>query len=84
MVLESPVGSLSLLFGGFRGVFMAGLLVVAVAEASDMGGEGGVSVSVTDTPVEIVFGPSGVVIIGDETLELGESIEGELGADISV
>jgi len=84
VVLELPDGSLSLLFGGLSGVFTADILVVAVAEASDIGGDGGVRVSVTEAPVEIVLGPRGVVIIGDETLELGESIEGEFGADMSV
>lgn len=85
VVLELPDGSLSLLFGGLRGVFISTLLVVvAVAEASDIGGEGGVRVSVTEAPVDVVLDPRGVIIIGDETLELGEPIEGELGAEMSV
>lgn len=39
VVLESAVGSFDLPFGGFIGVFAT---VLAVEEASDIGGEGGV------------------------------------------
>lgn len=82
VVLESPDGNFSLLFGGLIGVLAIGLIV---AEASDIGGEGGVRVSETVSVVEIDFVSGGVVIIGDEAVEVGEpSKDGELGAVISV
>lgn len=82
VVLESPEGSLSLLFGGFEGVLAISL---AFAEASDIGGDGGVSVSDTVSFVDTDFVSGGVVIIGDEAVELGEpSKDGEFGAVISV
>lgn len=81
VVLESPEGSFILLAGGFIGVFMIGL---AEPEASDIGGDGGVGVSDTSV-VEIDLVSGGVVIIGDEALDIGESPEdGEFGAVISV
>lgn len=83
MVLESPEGSLSLLFGALMGV-RAGFVV---PEASDIGGEGGVGVSDTVSVVETDFVSGGVVIIGEEAVDTGESTpsrEGEFGAVISV
>lgn len=79
VVLESPEGSLSLLFGGFTGVFANGL---AFADASDIGGEGGVGVSEIVSFVDTDFVSWGVVIIGDEAVETGD--DGEFGAVISV
>lgn len=79
VVLESPDGNLSLLFGGFIGVFAIGL---AFAEASDIGGDGGVGVSEIVSFVETDLVSGGVVIIGDEAVEMGE--DGEFGAVISV
>ena len=82
VVLESAVGSLNLVFGGFKGVFAGGL---AVEEASDIGGEGGVGVSETVSVVDTDLVSGGVVIIGEEAVEVGEPArEGELGALISV
>ena len=84
VVLESPEGSFSLLFGGFAGVFATGL---ADAEASDIGGEGGVGVSETVSFVDTDFVSGGVVIIGDEAAEFGDpepSNDGEFGAVMSV
>ena len=81
VVLEFPEGSFSLLFGGFIGVFAIGL----VAEASDIGGDGGVGVSETVSTVETDLVSGGVVIIGEEAVDLGEpSYRGEFGAVISV
>jgi hypothetical protein len=82
VVLESPEGSFNLLFGGFIGVLAIGLVV---AEASDIGGDGGVGVSDT-VSVETDFVSGGVVIIGEEVVDVGEppSEAGELGAVISV
>ena len=79
VVLESPVGNFNLLFGGLIGVLATGL---AVAEASDIGGEGGVNVSGAVSFVEMDFVSGGVVIIGDEAIETGE--DGEFGAVMSV
>jgi hypothetical protein len=84
VVLESPEGSCNLVFGGFIGVFTSGL---AVAEASDIGGEGGVGVSRSVSVVDTDFVSGGVVIIGEDAVELGEpgpSKAGEFGAVISV
>jgi hypothetical protein len=82
VVLESAVGSLNLVFGLFNGVFAGGL---AVEDASDIGGEGGVGVSETVSVVETDLVSGGVVIIGDEAVDVGEPAkEGELGALISV
>jgi hypothetical protein len=80
VVLESPVGSFSLLFGGFIGVFATGL---AVRDASDIGGDGGVGVSDTVSTVEIDLVSGGVLIIGEDAVELKDlsgSNAGELGA----
>lgn len=82
VVLESPEGSLSLLFGGLRGV-----LTISRAEpdASEIGGDGGVGVSDTVSVVETDFVSGGVVIMGEEAVEDGESTkDGEFGAVISV
>jgi hypothetical protein len=82
VVLESPEGILILLFGGFIGVFMTGL---ADPEASEMGGDGGVGVSETVSVVETDLVSGGVVIIGEEAVDVGEPAnEGEFGAVISV
>jgi len=79
VVLESPDGSFILLFGRLMGVFATGL---AFAEASDIGGEGGVKVSGPVSVVETDFVSRGVVIMGDEAVEFGE--DGEFGAVRSV
>jgi hypothetical protein len=79
VVLESPEGSFSLLFGGFTGVFAIGL---AFAEASDIGGDGGVRVSDAISGVDSNFVSGGVVMNGEEAVEFGE--DGELGAVMSV
>jgi len=82
VVLESPEGSFSLLFGGFIGVFAIGL---ADPEASEIGGDGGVGVSETVSVVDTDLVSGGVVIIGDEAVDVGEPAnEGELGAVMSV
>jgi hypothetical protein len=83
VVLESPEGSLSLLAGGFPGVLAIGL---ADAEASEIGGDGGVGVSETVSLVEIDLVSGGVVIIGEEAVETGEppSKDGVFGAVRSV
>jgi hypothetical protein len=82
VVLESPEGSLILLFGGFIGVLTTGL---AEPEASEIGGDGGVGVSETVSVVETDFVSGGVVIIGEEAVDVGEPAkEGELGAVMSV
>ncbi len=82
VVLESPVGSFSLLLGGFIGVLT---ICLADPEASEIGGDGGVGVSDTVSVVEIDLVSGGVVIIGDEAVEVGEpSNDGEFGAVISV
>lgn len=82
VVLESPEGSFILLLGGFIGVLTAGL---AEPEASEIGGDGGVAVSETVSVVETDLVSGGVVIIGDEAVEDGESAkEGELSAVTSV
>jgi len=65
-----------LLLGGLTGVFATGL---AFAEASDIGGEGGVGVSEVVSVVEMDFVSGGVVIIGEEAVD-----DGEFGAVISV
>jgi hypothetical protein len=78
VVLESPEGSLSLLFGRLTGVANG----LAFAEASDIGGEGGVGVSEIVSFVDTDFVSGGVVIIGDEAVETGD--DGEFGAVISV
>lgn len=82
MVLEFPEGSLSLLFGGFKGVLAIG---ATVAEDSDIGGDGGVGVSDTVSVVETDFVSGGVVMSGEEAVEVGVAAsEGELGAVTSV
>ena len=84
VVLESPDGSFILLFGWLIGVFTIRL---AFVDASDIGGEGGVGVSETVSVVEIDFVSGGVVIIGDEAVEVGEPDSpkaGEFGAVMSV
>jgi hypothetical protein len=82
VVLESPEGSFILLFGGFIGVLTAGL---AEPEASEIGGDGGVGVSETVSVVETDLVSGGVVIIGEEAVDVGEPAkEGELGAVMSV
>ena len=84
VVLESPDGSLSLLLGWLMGVLATGFVV---AEASDIGGDGGVGVSETVSTVETDLVSGGVLIIGDEAAELYDasgSNAGELGAVISV
>lgn len=82
VVLESPEGILILLLGGFIGVLTAGL---AEPEASEIGGDGGVGVSETVSVVETDFVSGGVVIIGEEAVDVGEPAkEGELGAVMSV
>jgi len=82
VVLESPEGSFILLFGGFIGVFS---IRFAEPEASEIGGEGGVGASDIPSVVEIDFVSGGVVIIGEEAVDVGESPrEGEFGAVISV
>jgi hypothetical protein len=73
---------LILLFGGFIGVFTVG---IAEPEASEIGGEGGVGVSETVSVVETDLVSGGVVIIGEEAVEVGESSkDGEFGAEMSV
>ena len=79
VVLESPEGSFNLLIGGFAGVFAIGL---AFAEASDIGGDGGVRVSDAITGVDSIFASGGVEMNGEEAVEFGD--EGEFGAVISV
>lgn len=79
-MLESPEGSLSLLLGWLTGVFATRR---AFAEASDIGGDGGVGVSSMAIFVEVEFVSGGVVIIGDEAVDEGEP-SGELGAVMSV
>ena len=83
VVLESPEGNFNLLFGGFIGVLAIGLVV---AEASDIGGDGGVGVSETVSVVETDLVSGGVVIMGEEAVDAGEpsSKAGELGAVRSV
>ena len=82
VVLESPEGILILLFGGFIGVFTVG---IAEPEASEIGGDGGVGVSETVSVVETDLVSGGVVIIGEEAVDVGESSkDGEFGAEISV
>ena len=83
VVLESPEGSFSLLFGGFIGVLAIGL---ADEEASDIGGDGGVGVSETVSVVETDLVSGGVVIIGDDDVDTGDpsSNGGEFGAVMSV
>ncbi len=82
VVLESPEGSLILLFGGFIGVLTTGL---AEPEASEMGGDGGVGVSETVSVVDTDLVSGGVVIIGEEAVDVGEPTrEGEFGAVMSV
>jgi hypothetical protein len=82
VVLESPEGSLILVFGGLIGVFTMGL---AEPEASEIGGDGGVGVSETVSVVETDLVSGGVVIIGEEPVDIGEPArEGELGAVMSV
>ncbi len=79
VVLESPEGSFNLLLGAFIGVF-----TICAEEASEIGGEGGVRVSI-GSAVETDAASGGVVIIGDETVEVGEmSNAGEFGAVMSV
>lgn len=81
-MLEPPDGNLSLLFGGFIGVFTSGL---AFADASDIGGDGGVRVAGPESIVETDFVSGGVVINGEDVVDDGEpSNSGELGAVISV
>jgi hypothetical protein len=83
VVLESPDGSFSLLFGWFIGVFTD----LAGSERSDIGGDGGVGVSETVSAVETDLVSGGVVIMGEEAVELKEfsgSKAGEFGAVISV
>lgn len=81
VVLRSADGNLILL-GGFIGVFIC---LGALADDSEMGGEGGVGVSDTVSVVETDFVSGGVVTKGDEVAELGDpSKEGEFGAVISV
>lgn len=71
-----------MLAGGFIGVFRIGL---ADPEASDIGGDGGVGVSDTVSVVDTDFVSGGVVIIGDEAVDVGESPKnGELGAVMCV
>jgi hypothetical protein len=82
VVLESPDGILILLFGGFIGVLTTAL---AEPEASEIGGEGGVGVSETVSVVDTDLVSGGVVIIGEEAVDVGEpGREGELGAVMSV
>jgi len=82
VVLESPEGILILLFGGFIGVLTAAF---AEPEASEIGGEGGVGVSETVSVVDTDLVSGGVVIIGEEDVDVGEpGREGELGAVMSV
>jgi hypothetical protein len=78
VILEPPEGSLILLLGGLLGVFAIGL---AVADDSDIGGEGGVGVSdMASVETDLVSG--GVEIIGEEAVDVGE--DGEFGAVMSV
>ena len=81
VTLESPAGNFSLLWGGCIGVLSP---VRAVAEASDIGGDGGVGVSETVSVVETDFVSGGVVTSGEEAVDLGDvakgSNEGVLGA----
>lgn len=58
------------LLGGFDGVLR--MLRLNGADASDIGGEGGVGVSETVSAVETDFVSGGVVIIGEDAVELGE------------
>jgi hypothetical protein len=83
VVLESPEGSFNLLFGGFIGVLAIGL---AEAEASEIGGDGGVGVSETVSLVETDLVSGGVVIMGEDDVEAGEpsSKDGVFGAVRSV
>jgi hypothetical protein len=84
VVLESPDGNFNLLFGGFIGVLAIGFVV---SDASDIGGDGGVGVSDTVSTVETDLVSGGVLIIGEEAVELKDlsgSKAGELGAVISV
>jgi len=82
VVLESPEGIFILLFGGFIGVFITGL---ADPEASEIGGDGGVGVSETVSVVETDLVSGGVVIIGEDAVDVGESAkDGEFGAVMSV
>lgn len=67
-VADATLGSL-LVFSGLIGVVATGL---AFAEASDMGGDGGVAASELVSAVEIDLVPGGVVIIGDDAVERGE------------
>ena len=75
VVLESAVGTFILLLG-FMGVLMTGL---AVADASEMGGEGGVGAVVF---VETDLLSTGVMTMGDEAVDAGDppSKFGVLGA----
>lgn len=84
VVLESPDGSFNLLFGWFIGVLA---IDVAVSDASDIGGDGGVGVSDTVSTVETDLVSGGVLIIGEDAAELYDisgSNAGELGVVISV
>jgi hypothetical protein len=74
VVLESPEGSFSLLVGGFIGVFSIGL---AEPDASEIGGDGGVGVSETVSAVEIDLVSGGVLIMGEDAVDVGESPDGE-------
>lgn len=83
VVLELPDGSFNLLFDRFEGVLATDL---AVEEASEIGGDGGVGVSETVSAVEIDFVSGGVVIIGDDAVDAGEvaSKVGVVGEGTSV
>lgn len=72
VVLWSPLGVRILLGGGCIGVLMALNGFLALAEESEMGGEGGVGVSETLPTVDIDFVSGGVSAIGDEAVEFGE------------
>lgn len=81
-MLESPEGSLILLVGGFIGVLIMGL---ADADASEIGGDGGVGVSEIVSVVDTDLVSGGVVIIGEEVVDEGEPGKtGEYGAVMSV
>jgi hypothetical protein len=72
VVLESPEGSFNLLFGRFTGVFA---IALAEPDASDIGGDGGVAragVSETESVVDTDLRSGGVVIIGEEAVDVGE------------
>jgi hypothetical protein len=72
VVLESPEGSFNLLFGRFTGVFA---IALADPDASDIGGDGGVAragVSETESVVDTDLRSGGVVIIGEEAVDVGE------------